>query len=156
MLSNKVLKINHYKQTRGLSSCGSVSLKIVFEYYGKKLSEKELIKRTKAFPGKGVSHKNMIKTARALGFKVSEKNKASIKDIKRFINENIPAIVNYINPRTKKGHYSVVRGYNNKSHIIIMADSSNGDNFKISEKDFLKAWHNSKNTSKKWMLIVKK
>ena len=38
---------------------------------------------------------------------------------------------------------------------LVFADPNNGDNFKMKTKDFLKSWHNSKNTSKNWFLVIK-
>ena len=149
-----VIKLKHYSQKEDSSSCGSVSLKMIFEYYGKKIPIEKLIRECNPIKGRGISHKKLIEVARKYGFKVNAKNKCSIKEIMQFIDNKKPVIVNYINPQSGRGHYSIVKNYDKNKKQLIFADPSNGDNFKMNFKDFEKAWFNKKRTSEKWMMIL--
>ncbi len=148
-----VINLKHYSQKKGSSACGPVSLKMIFQYYGKKIPIQKIIKQCNPVKGRGTSHKILIQTARKNNFRVSAKNNSSINEIKKFIDKKIPVLVNYINPQSQRGHYSVIKGYT-KTHLIL-ADPSNGNNFKITFKKFNKNWFNKKKTSKKWRMVLK-
>ena len=149
-----ILELHHYKQEKGSFACGPTSLKIVFEFYGKKCSSADLIKECNTLPGKGTTHSKLKEITRKKGFKIISGN-GSINKIIYYINRGFPVIVNYINPKSKRGHYSVIKGYTKDFKKFIFSDPSNGSNFKMNIDDFEKAWHNSKNTSKHWFLVVK-
>ena len=149
------MKLKHYFQKKKSSACGPVSLKIVFKYRGKTISAQELIKECKTTKGRGTSHKKMIEVSKKNGFKVKAKNKNSINDIIQNINEKNPVIVNYINPKSGRGHYSIIKDYNPKKEQLIFADPSNGNNFKMNFNDFNKRWFNKNKTSPQWMMVLK-
>jgi len=150
------MELKYYSQKRGTSSCGPVCLKMVFEYFGKKVSDKRLFKVCETIKGKGTSHKKMVEVSRKNGFKVQAKNESSIKEIMKYIDKKKPAIVNYINPKSCRGHYSVVKEYNSKKKELIFADPSNGNNFKMNFNDFKKRWFNRNKTSPQWMMTIEK
>lgn len=149
-----ILELPYYKQEKGSSACGPNSLKIVFEFYGKKYSSESLIKECKIKRGKGTTHNKLKQISRKKGFKIINRNGNS-KEIINFIDKGFPVIVNYINPKSKRGHYSVIKGYTKDFKKFIFSDPSNGPNFEMNINEFEKFWHNSRNTSKNWFLVIK-
>jgi len=147
------LKIKYFKQS-GKSICGPVCLRTVMNYYNKKISEKELLKLCKPVINRGTSHKKMLEVARKKGFICRERNKGIVKELIGYIDLGYPVIVNYLNPKSKKGHYSIVKGYDKKNKTLIFSDPSNGDDYRLKWNLFNKIWNNKKNTSKKWFLII--
>ena len=147
------LRLKYYPQKKGFS-CGPTSLRMVFEHLGKKYSEEKMIKLCHAIPKHGISHKHMIEEVKNEGFKLVERDKGKIEDIINFLENGYPVIVNYLNPLSKRGHYSVIIGYNDKEKVLIFADPSNGMDFSLEYEEFKKRWHNLKNTSIGWYLVV--
>jgi len=148
------MKLKYYKQSKNLSSCGPVCLKMIFEYLGKKYSEKELIKLCDAIPGKGTSHKDMIDSVKKVGFFYKTKSKSSINELINYVKKGYSVIVNYLDPVSRKGHYSIVVKVNEKKKRLIFSDPSNGNSYSLGFKEFNKIWHNRKKSSWRWILIV--
>ena len=86
-----------YKQKTKFS-CGPASLKIVFEYLGKRFSEITLIVLTRVFLKRheGVSNNDLIRTAKWLGFDVRARSKNTLASIKYYLHKKLPVIVNYL------------------------------------------------------------
>ena len=147
------LKIRYYPQYASYS-CGPVSLKMVFDHLGKHYSEEKLIKLCHAIPNNGTSHEHLIEEVKREGFKFVEGHNGSINDIIFYLNNGYPVIVNYINPLSGGGHYSVIDGYDEKENVLIFADPSNGNDYTLHFNKFKKLWHNSKGISIGWFLII--
>jgi len=146
----KMLKIKPFQETLNAGMCGPASLKIVFDYYGVKKSEKELAKLCKHNKDSGVDDEKMKKTAESLGFKVKIKNNSSFKDIKRWLDKKVPVIVDWITrgrqdyPESEvaEGHCSVVAGLDDK--YIYLQDPEIGKIRKLKRSDFMKVWFDFK------------
>jgi len=147
------LSLQYYPQTEK-HSCGPVSLRMIFEHLGKTYSEEELIALCRAIPKLGTNHKNLIKGVKNEGFEYIEKNKGTVDEIMRFIDEGRPVIVNYYDTLSKSGHYAVVSGYDKKEKIIILADPKKGNDHTLYWDEFEKIWHNRNNSSKRWYLVI--
>ncbi len=153
----KLLKVKHYKETPGF--CGPASLKMLFSFFGKDYSEKEMIKLTHATAKYGAEHEDLIRAAKKLGAHVYEKQRATIKDLEYWVVKNLtPVIVGWFSE--DGDHYSVVIGLT-KDHVL-MADAQwrSTPVSKISRKLFPKIWFDfvGKNDSKVcwgWMMAVK-
>lgn len=94
-----------FRQTPGL--CGPASLKMVMDYYGVSVSEKEIARVAGSTREKGTSIKGLIKAARRFGFRVVLKKDASLRDLEYFVDKKIPVIVDWFEGGNG-GHYSVV------------------------------------------------
>jgi len=147
-----MLKLRFFHQMKEYT-CGPASLKMVFDFFGEHLSEKKIAKIAKTGRN-GTSHENIILTARREGFYCYVHENASINQIKHFIDLDLPVIVDYKEPDSDEGHYSVVIGYGKNG--IIMNDPWNGRRFSIPNADFKKRWHDSmKNHSyNRWVLVL--
>lgn len=134
-------------------SCGPVCLKMVFEHLGKSYSEKKLISLCEATKKTGTNHDHLIKEIKREGFAYRVGVKGKFDDLIRAIEAGYPVIINYLDPISAAGHYSVVTGYDKKDRVVILADPCNGNDFSISWRELKKRWHN-KRGSIGWFLIL--
>lgn len=147
------LRLKYFPQSENYD-CGPAVLRMIFEHLGRDYSEEKLIKLCNAIPKKGTTHEDLIKEVENEGFRHREMENAHIKNILTFLNNGYPVIVNYINPLSSRGHYSIVIGYDLKEKILIFADPSNGADFTMHEDEFLKMWHSGTENTKRWLLII--
>jgi len=144
-----MIKLPYFHQKKDYT-CGPASLRMVFNFFGLKTNEEELKKSLRPNKRIGTKHGALIKVARKKGFYCYIHKKANLHQLRNFIDQGFPVIVNYIEPESNEKHYSVVIGYNKKK--IIMNDPWIGKNFKIKDKEFEKRWHGEHN--KKWIMII--
>jgi len=110
-----MIKLKPFRQTPGL--CGPASLKMVMDYYGVSVSEKEIARVAGSTRERGTSIRGLIRTARRFGFKAIFRKDASLKDLEYFIDKKIPIIVDWFD--RDGGHYSVVVDIN-KRKVVLM------------------------------------
>lgn len=141
-----MLKIKPFQETLNAGMCGPASLKILLSYYGVKKDEKELAKLCGTKNDLGTDDRGIKKAAENLGFKVKIKNNSSFKDIERWLDKNVPIIINwftrgradYADTDVADGHYSVVCGLDNKN--IYFQDPEIGGMRKLDREDFMTVW----------------
>ncbi len=142
----KILNVKPFQETLRKEYCGPASLKIVLDYYGIKKSEKELARLCKVNKDLGTSAEKILSAARKMGLKTAVKNNSTFSDIERWINKNVPVIVNwftrgrrnYSDSDIADGHYSVVVGLDSK--FIYLQDPEIGKIRKLTRDDFQKVW----------------
>ena len=148
---NKVmLKVGPFQETLHTDMCGPASLKMVLDYYGINKTEKELAEMAGWKKGLGIDDKGIKKLAEKFGFKVKIKNSSSFKDIQKWLDREVPVIVNwfsrgrndYPESETADGHYSVVAGLDN--NFIYLQDPEIGRIRKIKRNDFIRVWFDFK------------
>lgn len=146
-MENKILlKIKNFAGTPFCGWCGPSTLKVVFDYYGLNLSEKKLVKLCKTTRKKGTSTKNIKIVAEKFGFKVKIQDQSSFVEIYKWLQKDVPVIVNwftrgrndYDNSDVAGGHYSVVIGLDKK--YIYISDPEIGKVRKMEKTDFLSVW----------------
>ncbi|MFA4880250.1 MAG: C39 family peptidase [Candidatus Doudnabacteria bacterium] len=143
---NKHLKVKSFQETLNAGMCGPASLKILLSYYGIKRDEKELADLCGTKKGLGTDDQGIKRVAESLGFKVKIKNNSSFKDIERWLDKDVPIIVNwftrgradYTDADVPDGHYSVVCGIDDQS--IYLQDPEIGRIRKIKKNDFKRVW----------------
>lgn len=144
------LLVRPYRQQKEYT-CGPASLRIVLNYYGKKLKEKRIVKIAHASRYEGTRQALMVLAFRKLGYKTIVRFPATVKDIESFVRKEVPVIVNY--QAWGYGHYSVVVGFNN-THLLLL-DPLKGARRKIRKDLFAKRWHGSQQGEKRrWMLAA--
>jgi ABC-type bacteriocin/lantibiotic exporter with double-glycine peptidase domain len=129
-----MIKIKSFRQTSGY--CGPASLKMVLEYYGVHKSEGALAKLSGATRSRGVDAKRLLRTVTKLGFRGLVKDYSSIEDIKRYIKQNIPVIVDWFSQ--DDGHYSVAVGLDRQ--FIYLQDPEIGKIRKLNLEVFKCVW----------------
>lgn len=137
-------------------SCGASALQSVLFYYGIDTKELELSKKLKTTPDWGTEHTEIEKIAIEYGLKVEMKEKMTIEDLKKFIDNKIPVIlaiqawqdrkINYENDYDD-GHYVVAIGYDDKK-IIFEDPSTIGRGF-LTYEELEKRWHDITKKNKK-------
>lgn len=98
-------KTKPFQQRPGF--CGIASLKIILNFFGINKTEKQIIKMSVTTPAKGIEAEDLVKVAKKFKLKAFIKDRAEIKDIKRYVKEKkIPIIVEWF--LEDDGHFSVV------------------------------------------------
>jgi|SRR3989344_6745149 len=134
-----MIKLKAFKQ-KNPSTCGATCLKIVLDYYGIRKSEKEIARLAHTTRKYGTKGENIVKVGKLFGFKGFIKEFAEIKDIKKYINKNIPVITNWFSGW--EGHFSVV--YNIDEKNIYFQDPETAESVKMSIHIFKKIWFGTK------------
>ncbi|MAE42926.1 hypothetical protein CMO93_04085 [Candidatus Woesearchaeota archaeon] len=147
------IKLKYYPQHKDYS-CGPSALRMVFEHLGKHYSEEKMIQLCKAMPKIGTSHNHLIEEVKKEGFYCLEKDHGKIKDIIESLEQGYLPLINYYNPLSNSGHYSVICGYDSNEELLFLADPANGNDYTLSYGEFKKLWHNFLNNSKGWFLLV--
>ncbi len=146
MIKKKLLKLKPFQETLNTGYCGPASLKIVLNYYGMGKTEKELASLCGTDKRIGTDDKSIKRAAESLGFKVKIKNFSSFKDIAKWLDKEVPVIVNwftrgrldYPESAVSDGHYSVVAGLDDK--FIYLQDPELGKMRKVEKEDFMTVW----------------
>ena len=134
-------------------TCGPAVMRMVAAFFGTHYTLEQLYEIASPDPDAGTRNKDMIKVAKKLGFSVYSKNKASIKDIKKFLNKDLPVIVNFIEPRGKEeGHHSLIVGITDRE--IIFNDPAYGQGFSMGIAEFLSRWRSGFEPYQRWMMVV--
>ncbi|MDO8743050.1 MAG: cysteine peptidase family C39 domain-containing protein [Candidatus Azambacteria bacterium] len=129
-----MLNIKPYKQTRGM--CGPASLKMALEYFGVEKSEKELARLINCNPDMGAKAEDIVSAAKKLGFNAQIKDLANFEDIKEYLSQEIPVIVDWFSE--DDGHYSVAVDIDEKN--IYLQDPEIGGIRELPLETFKRVW----------------
>lgn len=153
------LEIPYRKQVNEYM-CGPATLQMVLAFFGKTSSQRKLRKMMQASPAelknRGTSNHKMVRAAQRAGFYVYVNEDSIMEEIHYFVGLGYPVIINYIEPSEDEGHFSVVAGFSALLKQIVLKDPWNGDNFKISEAQFLRRWRSRYDGHQRWMMVVSK
>ncbi|MBI5793541.1 C39 family peptidase [Candidatus Uhrbacteria bacterium] len=145
------LKIHHGYQPTDYT-CGPKTLWMVLRFFDKGVPLKHLMRLAHTTPAQGTRRQEMEKTMKALGFTVHKKNNATLKDVERWLEKGLPAIINY-REWADVGHYALVSGMDKK--YIYLHDPAYGPNLKIPRKEFLKRWYGKFRTKHtRWFMVA--
>lgn len=130
-----MLNIKPFRQQPGC--CGPASLKMVFGYFGLKLTEKKLVEISGCSKSRGIGAEGLVRVAQALGFRARIKDFSDLKDIEEWVNrKRIPVIVDWF--AFEAGHYSVVSGIDKEN--IYLEDPSLGHRRAMKLATFKRLW----------------
>ncbi|OGY67721.1 MAG: hypothetical protein A3H63_01330 [Candidatus Harrisonbacteria bacterium RIFCSPLOWO2_02_FULL_45_10c] len=147
-------KIIPYYRQKNKYYCGPASLAMVFDYFGKRLSQERLAKELHTTPREGSDNPVMIRVAKRHGFSVSTYRRANFQILRRFLDKRVPVIVAYIEPAGNEGHYAVVSSLTR--NYIVLRDPWNGKNFQLSRYEFLRRWRDEEKKQERWLMAVQK
>lgn len=141
-----MLEVKSFQETLNAGMCGPASLKIVLDYYGVEKSEQELAQLCGTKEDLGTDDQSIKKAAEDLDFKVEIKNNSSFDDIEKWLDKEVPVIVNwftrgrtdYADEDVADGHYSVVCGLDDEN--IYLQDPETGGMRKMDKEDFMTVW----------------
>lgn len=128
------LRIKPLKQTEGF--CGPTCLKMIFSYFGVEASANAIAKAAGSTRRYGTPLAGLKKAAKAYGFSLTYKDHSSLKDIRHFLDKNIPVIVAWF--YETEGHYSVVTKLDAKK--IYMVDPYEGKEISMPTDTFMQIW----------------
>lgn len=141
-----MLDVKPFQETLHADMCGPATLKIILDYYGIHKQEKELAELTGVIGGVGIDDTAIEKAARTFGLKVEIKNNATFEDIEKWLERNVPVIVDwftkgrpdYKDSEVADGHYSAVIGLDDD--YIYLQDPEIGGVRKLDRGDFIRVW----------------
>ena len=142
----KFLKIKPFQETLNKGYCGPAVLKMVLEFYGIKKSEKGLARLAGTTVDAGTDEPKMRYVLRRFGLRTKSKDNSTFNDIKKYLDEDVPVIVDwftrgrgdYSDSAIASGHYSIAVGLDEQ--YIYLQDPEIGKLRKIKRKDFLLVW----------------
>ena len=142
----KLLKIKPFQETLRKGWCGPAVLKMILEFYGIKKSEKELAYLAGTTAEEGTDAAQMRCVLRLFGLKVRIKNNSTFGDINKYLDKDIPVVVDWFTRGRKDypdsvvadGHYSIVVGLDDE--YIYLQDPEIGTLRKMKRNDFLRVW----------------
>lgn len=169
VMGNENMKVPLSRQKK--NSCGLTALHMVLKYFGKDVSENQIIRSVGGIKKYGVRTVRLAEFAKRFGFKVeclsynkrlagskAKIKKPNMKDILKFLKKGIPVILAvrssllYGEKPSEMGHFIVVTGY--KNGIFWYNDPHDGKRHKIAEEDLLFAWFNNVLDSSAYLLTV--
>ena len=130
-----MLNVEILAQTEG--HCGPVCSKMVYGYYGKNVSEREIAGVAKTTSRYGTLPGNMVKAARHFGFRAQYRENLTWDELHDLVvKERVPVIVNWFD--INEGHYSVAIDLDRNE--ICLADPNKRRRRRMSKKNFMGAW----------------
>lgn len=158
------LAIPHRRQLNDYM-CGPATLQMVLAFLGEQKSQRKIRKLMKASPGElkshGMDNYKMVRGIQRAGFYAYVNENSNLDELKLFVKQGYPVVVNYIEPSHEDGHFAVVKGYNSLLGTIILNDPWNGADFTLPEKKFLARWHsqwwrNKDGYKGHWIMVASK
>ncbi|MEW6277127.1 MAG: cysteine peptidase family C39 domain-containing protein [Candidatus Eremiobacterota bacterium] len=133
-------------------SCGAGALRAVLAYYGKDVSEEELMDRLDTDPQHGTPPEALVRVAREFGLKAELKQNMQVADLERAMDQKTPVIVDAQAWREgdelnlpwsqvwESGHYMVAVGVDGKN-LYVEDPSLEWSRGVIPLKEFEERWH---------------
>jgi ABC-type bacteriocin/lantibiotic exporter with double-glycine peptidase domain len=135
----KEISVKKIRQSE--SFCGPASLVSLLDYYGVKMSEKQLGKLCGTTVALGTEPEDLVRVLKELGFKVTAKTHGTWAELKRLVTHGTPVLVDwwsdYFPPAG--GHYSLVYKLTDKS--IFLMDPELGGYRRVSKDRFMCNWY---------------
>lgn len=149
----KILDFPNIRQTFDYD-CGAKALQAVLAYYGIEIKEELLIKYAKTDPKKGTYIHEIVSTLDKFNLEHESKS-MTIKDVKKYIDKNIPVLVllqawngDKIDYKTdyKDGHWVIAIGYDDDK--IYFEDPYSFERTFLENKEFETRWHGKEDNKK--------
>jgi ABC-type bacteriocin/lantibiotic exporter with double-glycine peptidase domain len=99
-------------------TCGPTALQMVLQFYGRDIPDAMLCAMASTTEKSGTARKGMVRAFTLLGFKTHSHHDATLDEVKYFIEQGIPVIVNYRDFEENTGHYGVIVGLENGKVFI--------------------------------------
>lgn len=136
----------HTYQT--FNNCGPATLSMMFSWYGKEVSQKELGGKMRPYQNpkgdnddKTIFTYEFVEWAKKYGLESVGRVNGDIELLKTFAANGIPVVVKtWLDVDDDIGHFRIVRGFDEERKVIIQDDSYHGPNKRISYFDFLSMW----------------
>jgi tetratricopeptide (TPR) repeat protein len=120
---------------QGWNNCGPTTLKMLLNYYGQKVTQKEIAAFTKPDPDdKNVSPNELAGYVDTVGMSALVRENGTLERLKLLLSNGLPVMIEsgYVTPSGKEGwmgHYKLLIGYDDKQFTFM--DSFEGPNRNI-------------------------
>lgn len=123
------------------NNCGPAAVSSVLGYYGFRVDQEEL--RRVLRPGGGYMSAGVIDPfVRKYGLKATTFKNGNLSAVKRLVNSGIPVIVlQWLDRPGHIPHFRVVRGYDDKTGLVWVADSMIAEAAYVTYRDFDALWN---------------
>jgi ABC-type bacteriocin/lantibiotic exporter with double-glycine peptidase domain len=143
------LATGSFKQTQAM--CGPACLKIVFAFFGRRVSEKQIARACRSTLDSGTTGTNLVRGAKKFGFTGKVFDRSDFRSIAKWLRRGVPVVVDWMSTVPVRGgrhamacgHYSVVCGLE-REHIVLQ-DPAIGGRRRVCRKAFLNVWFDFKN-----------
>lgn len=125
---------------------------MIFEYFGKIKSQEELSKRLGANSDVWVSNEELEIVAQENGFYTQSATNATLEDLKAFVDQGIPTIINYIDPDNHEGHFAIVTDYTDT--FLVLNDPWYGNYFALPLEYIAQNWRSFDGNRPQWLLAI--
>jgi len=142
-------KVRHKEQKKKYT-CGPACLEMLCDFYDISHDPEVLEELCRTTETRGTDNKDLVRAVGMLGGNVLAKENATINDLIDALHAGHPVVVNYFNPRSKVGHFGVIKGI--EDDVLFFADPKNGDDYQLSVDEFSGLWHNNDRTINGWMM----
>lgn len=139
-----MLKITPFTQTDS-SRCGPAVIKMVLDYYGIKVTEDAICQRCGWTFELGCTNDQMKAAIESYGLDCVVYNNSTLEDVKYWLNQGIPVIVDWFTPGADpslgdmpNGHSSIIVDVDNK--YVHLMDPEIGKVRKILREEFMRVW----------------
>ncbi len=149
------IKLKKVKQSSGF--CGPASLSSLLDYYGVKMSERELGNLCGTSKALGTEPEVLLEVLKKLGFKAVAKRNGTWEDLQKLVTHGTPVLVDWWSDFGKpaEGHYSLV--YKVTDDKISLMDPEIGGYRTMGKERFMKLWYDFYLSGKKndqWYLYI--
>jgi ABC-type bacteriocin/lantibiotic exporter with double-glycine peptidase domain len=129
---------SHQQETQ--YTCSAAALHAVLKHYGLDIDERSLSRLIEVSPKTGASAAQVIRTAKRLGFRAELRFFASLQELKKCTDRDVPVITNILSFRVpNQGHFVVVTDVDEKS-IRMMDPNAPGNWRTISHAEMKQRW----------------
>lgn len=144
----KKVLTNDYQVFQTFNNCGPASLSMALSYFNIHVSQKDLGDSLRPFQNpqgdnddKSVTLDEMADEAKKYNLIPYHRPNGNAELVKLFITADTPVLVRtLLTPDDDIGHYRVIKGYDDSSHIFIQDDSMQGHNVAYSYEEFNRMW----------------
>lgn len=152
------------------SRCGPAVVKMILDYYGIEVTEDELCPKLQHTYELGCKNSDMENLFKEYGLKIFPKENGTIEELKHWVNQGVPVIVDWFTPGVERndlfmpnGHASIIVGVDDKN--VKLLDPEHGGVRLIPHVEFMRVWFDWENTEElssdsklvlRYMLPVKK
>lgn len=121
-------------------TCGPTALRMVLSYFGKHTPENVVMAIAGTSEATGTGRRGMVNALKILGLNTHAHHGATIDEIRFYLDEGFPIIVNYRDFTDNVGHYGVIVGYERDTLFIHDPYAAEG-NTQVSVNDFDSHWY---------------
>jgi ABC-type bacteriocin/lantibiotic exporter with double-glycine peptidase domain len=137
--------------------CGPACLSSLLQFYGVKMSERELIKLCGSSKDLGTEPGALIETLEKLGFPTITKENGTWAELKSLVTHGTPVLVNWWSDFEKPadGHYSLV--YKVSDTRIFFMDPELGGFRRMGKERFMRQWYDfylNGEKNDRWFLYI--